>query len=370
MAYLRYLIFLFASSMVVKIPLMALFHELYLLLTGDPWIGSADIALAKLLRSEAAFFIPLYLIYLPLFIYNIKTRRTEPRFMYWDMAMICLVICPVAFAVTFGSNLWLAVGAVVFVAAYLMLTAILHLIFCRPYMTEAEGLPLHPIDKTLPEYAQWQAQIEKSKEERQAKFETKHAAKLQETAEKKTRNKIEYIFFYTGLFATTLSATAVISLCYLIMSAYTCYVFSSISTECFQTSAWKILKPSLGDIFIYIAVIFFVPMGLYVTIIFALYGPVIKRLWYGNMRTYAHFGLAANMPILTYLLAMQGTTNEAFPHDLRVISFYLLSYTTLLASALHLNFLKRYDKAFGIPEEPPRPQRWYDRFFGRKTADA
>lgn len=360
--------------MVVKIPLMTLFHVLHLLITGKPWIDSADDALATLQRSEIIFFIPLYLIYLPLFIYNVKTHRVEPRFMYWDMSMICMVVCPLAFVISFQYGLWFAFSTAFFVATYLMLTAAVHLRLCWPYIfVDGDVLP-YSMDKTLPEYAQWQTQVENSKKERQEKFETKHAAKLQETAEKKirkkTHNKIEYIFFYTGLFATTLSAIAVISLCYLIMSAHTCYVFSSISTECFQTWAWKILKPSLGDIFIYIAVIFFVPMGLYVAIIFALYGPVIKCLWYGNMRTYAHFGLAANIPILAYLLAIQGTTNEAFPHDLRVISFYLFSYTTLLTSVLHLNFLKRYDKAFGIPEEPPRPQRWYDRFFGRKTADA
>lgn len=80
MACLRYLIFLIASSMVVKIPLMTLFHALYLLITGDPWVESADDALATLQRSEIIFFIPLYLIYLPLFIYNIKTRRTNRTF--------------------------------------------------------------------------------------------------------------------------------------------------------------------------------------------------------------------------------------------------------------------------------------------------
>jgi hypothetical protein len=44
--------------------------------------------------------------------------------------------------------------------------------------------------------------------------------------------------------------------------------------------------------------------------------------------------------------------------------------TALLASAIPLVLLKRYHKAFGIPEEPARPGRWYHRFLDRKAKAA
>jgi len=369
MACLRYLIFLFASSMVVKIPLMALFHWLYLLITGNPWIESAHDAFSKIVRSEALFFIPLYLIYLPLFIYNIKTQRIEPRFMYWDMSMICFVICPLAFGIALNHSFWFACSTTVFIAAYLMFSATLHLRFSWPHIS-GDGLPLpYLMDKTSFEYTQWQEQIEKAKKDRQEKSAAKSAEKLQATANKKTHRSIERVFFYTGLFATMLSTAAIISFCYLISAAYLCYILNIISTMCFETWAWSMLKPSFVDILLYFSLIVYVPIGMYAAIIFVLYGPIIKRLWHDNMRTYAHFGLAANIPILAYVFALQGVADKSFSPDLKVISFYIFSYTTLLASAIHLNLLKRYDKAFAIPQEPHRPKRWYDKFFGRQIAE-
>ncbi len=168
MAYLRYLIFLFASSMVIKIPLMALFHGLYLLITGDPWIESVSDVFVNITLLEIFFFIPLYLIYLPLFIYNIKTNRIEARFMYWDMSMICLIICPLTFGVLLNhEGAWVALSAAVFIATYFILTAILHLRFCRPYILGDEYRSPRDMDKTLPEYAAWQEKIDTLTKDRQ-----------------------------------------------------------------------------------------------------------------------------------------------------------------------------------------------------------
>jgi len=351
--------------MVVKIPLMTLFHALYLLITGDPWIESASDALSKLILGEALFFIPLYLIYLPLFIYNIKTQRIEPRFMYWDMSMICLIVCPLAFGISLNDSLWFALGTAVFVATYLMLTAIVHLYFCWPYIFgDGHRLPRN-MDKTLPEYAAWQEKMEALKKERQEKYALIHVKKQQKTREKKTRNKIGYIFFFTGIIANFfVNFILYYAIMYVIMY-YTC--ITDFRFECSRDLTFEIFSHLGTEDHLLMAILatFFVYTAVYV-----LYFPITHLLWKRNLRTFAHFALGMCPIILLSFINLFFFQQTRITSEGQILSFYAISASLILTSVIHLFILKLYDKYIGIPEQPPCPKRWYDRFFSRKPAKA
>lgn len=364
MAYLRYLIFLFASSMVVKIPLMALFHELYLLVTGDPWIGSADAAMDKILRSELLFFIPLYLIYLPLFIYNIKTYRTESRFMYWDMSMICMIVCPLTFGILLDHGISIALSAAAFVGVYFILTAILHLHLCHAYiLRHIYGSPAD-IDKTLPEYAEWQAKIKRLQNERQEKYDRIYAEKKEKKSEQGVRNKIGWIFFCTDFSAYLIIAFI---LYYAMMAAMLIYDCNKdpILTVCSYDFLLEALdyigtQEAMAGVFLAILTIY--------TPSYLLYVPLTRKLWHLQLHSFAHFGLASCPAIFLCIInTMIFSTDTAEENTLTIFG---ISSLLLLKSSAHLAFLKLYDKYIGIPEEPPKQKRWYNRFFGKTAAEA
>lgn len=377
MAFLRYILLLFASSMVVKIPLMALFHFGHLVLTGKGRFETLADVIANLQYTELVLFIPLYLIYLPLFIFNVKTLRVQMRYLRTDMAMIGGICALLALVIGYlNTGLWMGIVLSVFCLVYFILTAEVHARLTLPDIWGQEGgPPPKDMDTTLPEYKEWQERWEaRLRVEQEARIarnspaEEKKAARKRKQAERSLKTKIERVFFYTGVISALISGAIIATSIVIGFFVFLCAVTPD--PKCLDPIMWSVFKPSLENIFIFILLTVLVPMGLYATLLFSLYGPIIKHLWYKNLRTYAHFGLAANVPILAYIIGTQGFTAKNFDPEIGIISFYIFSYTAIITSAIHLNLLKRYHRVFGIPDAPPRKKRWYDRFLGIKTAEA
>lgn len=370
MAFLRYTVLLFASSMVVKIPLMALFHFGHLFLTGKGKFETLADAIANLRYTEIVLFIPLYFIYLPLFIYNVKTLRVQMRYLRTDMAMIGCICALLALVIGYlNTGLWMGIVLSVFCFVYFMLTAEVHARLTLPHIWGQEnGPPPKDMDTTLPEYKEWQerweARLRTEQEARIALAAEKKEKKDKEKKEESTANKITRIFFLTGLFATLLSAAVTVPIFLFLTALHSC--LEDHRFECHYAEVFNIL--SFIDQPIYLLFIIIVPILVYIGLVFPIYGTLAKILWHRNMRSYAHFGLAANVIIFLY-----GLSHTIFPdnrdgYDIWLY-FYIIGYTALLSSAIHLPLLKRYDKAFGIPDAPPRKRRWYESFFGIKIAE-
>jgi hypothetical protein len=370
MTYLRYTFFLIVSSMVVKIPLMALFHFIYLGITGEAIFGSADKFIANLQFTEKALFLPLYLIYLPLFIFNIKTRRTNIRYLRMDMALIG-TICSLLVFIGSYNHFGLLIGGIIaaFCIAYFSLTGEVHARLCLPDMLSPRNL-----DLTLPEHIElktaWEEQQRALQDDLAAMAVQRKKDKQAEISAQKTQRKISAIFFLTAALATVMT----VFIWFPFISYGTLFVICLEQAEmgCAYSDILSIYNvffaySSVANNIKLIVSLLIVIVGfsvLYTFICFPIYGPIIKNLWRERMRDYRHFFLAAIAVIF-----LMGLNVALFSHkNIASISmgFYLLSYIALTTSALHLRILKHYDVVYGIPDEPPIKESWIDRLLNRR----
>lgn len=316
---LRCALLLFVSSMAVKTLLMALF-TLWGLIAKREFPISMDDFIEGALFFELVFAIPLYLIYLPIYLHRTQHGNYKKGFLrltalFLGFALL-LVFDLKGSPEMPGTPIFMAIAW----TAYLLATFELHM-----YLSKKED---------------------------------------NLTAEDRIKRKNSYVFFWTGIPAALIAGTVTGFAAYIFITIQSCIAVPECSISVLPSWAWKaihtmIMISSLLVLGLFAGIVF------YICFLYPMYGFFIKRLWWQNKRSYAHFALAATTSIfwmgLAYFLF---TLNFDDPEEWQIF-FYCYSFIALLTSALHLKFLKKYDSKYGIPEEPPGPNLWYNNFLSR-----
>lgn len=305
---LRCAILLFASSMAVKTLLVALFTLWGLIAAREFPVSKSDFIEGALLL-ELVFAIPLYLIYLPIFIYRIDRGHTGKGF----LRLTALLIGFALYLLNEITEPKLAPhdGIIMFIAwtAYLLATFELHM-----YWSHKE---------------------------------------INAPAAESIKRKVSYIFYWTGIPAALTAGIIMGVVGHIFIAIHTCIQVPVPACSLdFMVEGLSKSEYTLEIIGWFLLVGIIAGLVFYIGILYPLYGFFIKRLWQQNKRSYAHFALAATTTIfwmgLSYFIFSPNFDDLERWH----IFFFGYSYTALITSVIHLKILKKYDLNHGIPEMP------------------
>ncbi|HEX2753792.1 MAG TPA: hypothetical protein VHP34_11940, partial [Alphaproteobacteria bacterium] len=248
---LRCAILLFASSMAVKTLLVALFTLWGLIAAREFPVSMSDFIEGALLL-ELVFAIPLYLIYLPIFIYRIDRGHTGKGF----LRLTALLIGFALYLLNEITEPKLAPhdGIIMFIAwtAYLLATFELHM-----YWIHKE---------------------------------------INAPASESTKRKVSYIFYWTGIPAALTAGIIMGVVGYIFIAIHSCLQGPACSPD-FIIKGLYMSGYTLEIIGWALLVGIIAGLAFYIGILYPLYGFFIKRLWQKNNRSYAHFALAATTTI-------------------------------------------------------------------------
>lgn len=321
---LRCAIILFASSMVVKTLLVALF-TLWGLITARELPISISEFIKGVLFFELVFAIPLYLIYLPIYLYRTEHGNHSKGFLRLTALFIGFAL------------------------------------FLLNEMTEP--IPAYPANLAM--FAAWTVYL-------LATFELHmHQSKKEDniSAEERTKLKISHIFYWIGIPAALIAGVLIGISSYIFIVIHSCLLVPVCSTD-LMIEWWSQSGHTLEIIGLSLLAGILFSLAFYICILYPLYGFFIKRLWWQNKRSYAHFALAATTTIFWMGLSYFIFSPNFNDLEQWQMLFFFYSYTVLITSVLHLKILKEYDLRYGIPYPPPHEKRWYDRFLGIKSAEA